>query len=47
LHRSLSTDIEMAQAIAALDLAQQDAVPDQTTTHNRRRFHLRKYYPAS
>ncbi len=45
-HRPLPADSELAQAIAVLARAQQDAVWDRTTAHNRLRPHLREYYPA-
>src|SRR5215470_12415231 len=46
LHRPLPADSELAQAIAVLARAQQDAVWDRTTAQNRLRSHLREYYPA-
>ena len=45
-HRPLPADTELAQAIAVLARAQQDAVWDRTTAHNRLRSHLREYFPA-
>jgi transposase len=45
-HRQLPADTELAQAIAVLARAQQDAVWDRTTAHNRLRSHLREYFPA-
>src|SRR6202167_170146 len=45
-HRALPADSELAQAIAVLARAQQDAVWDRTQAHNRLRSHLREYYPA-
>ena len=45
-HRPLPADTELAQAIAVLARAQQDAVWDRTQTHNRLRSHLREYFPA-
>ena len=45
-HRPLPADTELAQAIAVLARAQQDAVWDRTTAHNRLRSHLREYYPG-
>jgi transposase len=45
-HRPLPSDSELAQAIAVLARAQQDAVWDRTTAHNKLRSHLREYYPA-
>jgi transposase len=46
MHRPLPADSELAQAIAVLARAQQDAVWDRTTAHNKLRSHLREYYPA-
>src|SRR5258707_11913800 len=46
MHRPLPADSELAQAIAVLARAQQDAVWDRTTAHNRLRSHLREYYPG-
>jgi transposase len=45
-HRPLPEDSELAQAIAVLARAQQDAVWDRTTAHNKLRSHLREYFPA-
>jgi transposase len=45
-HRPLPADSELAQAIAVLARAQQDAVWDRTTAHNKLRSQLREYYPA-
>jgi transposase len=45
-HRPLPADSELAQAIAVLARAQQDAVWDRTAAHNKLRSHLREYYPA-
>jgi transposase len=45
-HRPLPADSELAQAIAVLARAQQDAVWDRTCAHNKLRSHLREYYPA-
>jgi transposase len=45
-HRPLPADTELAQAIAVLARAQQDAVWDRTQACNRLRSHLREYYPA-
>jgi transposase len=45
-HRPLPADSELAQAIAVLARAQQDAVWDRTTAHNKLRSHLRGYYPG-
>lgn len=46
LHRPLPADSELAQAIAVLARAQQDAVWDRTQAHNKLRSHLREYYPG-
>jgi len=45
-HRPLPADSELAQVIAVLARAQQDAVWDRTTAHNKLRSHLREYFPA-
>jgi transposase len=45
-HRPLPTDSELAQAIAVLARAQQDAVWERTCAHNKLRSLLREYYPA-
>ncbi len=45
-HRPLPDDSELAQAIAVLARAQQDAVWDRTTAHNKLRSHLREYFPG-
>ncbi len=45
-HRPLPADSELAQAVAVLARAQQDAVWDRTRAHNRLRSHLREYYPG-
>ena len=45
-HRPLPADSELAQAIAVLARAQQNAVWDRTTAHNKLRSHLREYYPG-
>ena len=45
-HRPLPADSELAQAIAVLARAQQDAVWTRTATHNKLRSHLREYYPG-
>jgi transposase len=45
-HRPLPADSELAQAIAVLARAQQDAVWERTTAHNKLRSLLREYYPA-
>ena len=46
MHRPLPADSELAQAIAVLARAQQDAVWDRTTAHNKLRSHLREYFPG-
>jgi transposase len=46
MHRPLPADSELAQAIAVLARAQQDAVWDRTAAHNKLRSHLREYFPA-
>jgi transposase len=43
-HRPLPADTELAQAIAVLARAQQDAVWERTAAHNKLRSHLREYY---
>ena len=45
-HRPLPADSELAQAIAVLARAQQDAVWARTTAHNKLRSHLREYFPG-
>jgi transposase len=45
-HRSLPADSELAQAIAVLARAQQDAVWARTDAHNTLRSLLREFYPA-
>jgi transposase len=45
-HRPLPADSELAQVIAVLARAQQDAVWDRTTAHNKLRSHLREYFPG-
>jgi len=45
-HRPLPTDSELAQAIAVLARAQQDAIWARTSAHNKLRSHLREYFPA-
>jgi transposase len=45
-HRPLPADTELAQAIAVLARAQQDAVWDRITAHNKLRSHLRGYFPG-
>ena len=46
MHRPLPADTELAQAIAVLARAQQDAVWSRTAAHNKLRSHLREYFPA-
>src|SRR3954451_22158371 len=45
-HRPLPADSELAQAIAVLARAQQDAVWARTHAHNKLRSLLREFYPA-
>jgi hypothetical protein len=45
-HPPLPADPELAQAIAVLARAQQDAVWARTAAHKKLRSHLREYYPA-
>jgi hypothetical protein len=45
-HRPLPADSELAQAVAVLARAQQDAVWDRTTAHNKLRSCLRECYPV-
>jgi transposase len=45
-HRPLPADSELAQAVAVLARAQQDAVWERTCAHNKLRSLLREYYPA-
>jgi transposase len=45
-HRPLPADSELAQAIAVLARAQQDAVWERTCAHNKLRSLLREYNPA-
>ncbi len=45
-HRPLPADTELAQAIAVLARAQQDAVWDRTSAHNKLRSQLREYFPG-
>jgi transposase len=45
-HRPLPADTELAQAIAVLARAQQDAVWQRTCAHNKLRSHLREYFPG-
>lgn len=46
VHRPLPADSELAQAVAVLARAQQDAVWDRTQAHNKLRSQLREYFPA-
>ncbi len=46
MHRPLPADSELAQAIAVLARAQQDAVWDRTQAPSKLRSHLREYYPG-
>ena len=46
MHRPLPADSELAQAIAVLARAQQDAVWDRTCAHSKLRSHLREYFPG-
>ncbi|GHE98016.1 IS110 family transposase [Streptomyces griseoluteus] len=45
-HRPLPDDSELAQALAVLARAQQDAVWDRTQAGNKLRSHLREYFPG-
>jgi hypothetical protein len=45
-HRPLPADSELAQAIAVLARAQQDAVWDRGQAHNKFRSQLREFYPT-
>jgi transposase len=45
-HRPLPDDSELAQAIAVLARAQQDAIWARTQAHNKLRSHLREYFPG-
>jgi transposase len=45
-HRPLPAGSELAQAVAVLARAQQDAVWERTHAHNKLRSHLREYYPG-
>jgi transposase len=45
-HRPLPADTDLAQAIAVLARAQQDAVWDRTQAANKLRAHLREYFPG-
>jgi Transposase len=46
MHRPLPADSELAQAIAVLARAQQDAVCDRTQAHHKPRSLLREYHPG-
>jgi transposase len=46
-HRPMPADSELAQAVAVLARAQQDAVWDRTQATNKLRSLLREYYPAA
>ncbi len=46
MHRPLPADTELAQAIAVLARAQQDAIWARTAAHNKLRSHLREYFPG-
>ncbi|MFD8338960.1 IS110 family transposase [Streptomyces solisilvae] len=46
-HRQLPRDSELAQAVAVLARAQQDAVWDRTEAGNKLRSHLHEYFPAA
>jgi len=46
MHRPLPADSELAQAIAVLARARQDAVWDRTAAHNKLRSCLREYFPG-
>ncbi|MDH6523010.1 hypothetical protein M2163_000485 [Streptomyces sp. SAI-135] len=45
-HRPLTAASELAQVVAVLARAQQDAVWDRTQDHNKLRSELRRFYPA-
>lgn len=45
-HRQLPADSELAQAVAVLARAQQDAVWDRNQAGNKLRSHLREYFPG-
>lgn len=45
-HRQLPADSKLAQAVAVLARAQQDAVWDRTQAGNKLRSHLREYFPG-
>nr|WTB28498.1 IS110 family transposase [Streptomyces sp. NBC_00830] len=45
-HRTLPADSELAQAVAVLARAQQDAVWDRPQAGNKLRSHLREYFPG-
>ncbi|MEU2134622.1 IS110 family transposase [Streptomyces sp. NPDC018352] len=47
VHRQLARDSELAQVIAVLARAQQDAVWDRTQASNKLRSHLHEYFPAA
>ena len=46
MHRPLPAGTGLAQAIAVLARARQDAAGDRTTEHNKLRSHLRECYPG-
>lgn len=46
-HRPLPADSELAQAVAVLARAQQDAVWDRGQAHNKLRSQLREFYPGA
>ncbi len=46
LHRRLSADSELCQAIAVRDRARQDAIWRRTTAHHQLRSLLREFYPT-
>ncbi|MET7309326.1 IS110 family transposase [Streptomyces sp. NPDC005571] len=46
VHRPLPADSELAQAVAVLARAQQDAVWDRGQAHNKLRSQLREFYPS-
>ncbi|MGW6159392.1 IS110 family transposase, partial [Streptomyces sp. NPDC055144] len=45
-HRTIPADSELAQVVAVLARAQQDAVWDRTQAGNKLRSHLREYFPS-
>ena len=47
MHRPLPADSELAQAIAVLARAQQDAVWNRGQLSNQLRSHLKQYFPAA